>query len=211
MSVKKGTLKTASLYIVLDTSVADFRKLFFVLQKSVDAGAQIVQLRSKQGSAREILAFCKRAVAYVKGKALFIVNDRVDIAQASKADGVHLGQNDIPYLVARRILGADKIIGVSCQKLAQARQAQKEGADYIGFGSVFKTKTKPERSPMDFRLLSSVSSRIKIPVFFIGGITLENVGQVIDNGSRRVAVTRAICESRDPGGQTEKFVNILRG
>ncbi len=209
MQSKKKILKVSKLYVVLDSSVADFDKLFFILKKCVNAGVGIVQLRSKEGSAREILAFCKKAVCYVDGKAVFIVNDRLDIMCASDADGVHLGQEDLPLLVARKILGPKKLIGVSCQTLTQARGAQKDGADYVGFGSVFKTKTKPERNPMNIQLVSSVGAQIKVPVFFIGGISLENVSQVIENGGQRVAVTRAICQAKDLAGVTKRFLKIL--
>ncbi len=209
MQSKKKILRASKLYVVLDSSVADFDKLFFVLKKCVDAGVGIVQLRSKDGSAPEILAFCKKAMSYVKAKAVFIVNDRLDIALASDAHGVHLGQEDLPLLVARKILGPKKLIGISCQTLVQARRAQKDGADYIGFGSVFKTKTKPERNPMNIKLLSAVDAKIKVPVFFIGGINLGNISQVIENGGQRVAVTRAICQAKDPAGMTKEFLKIL--
>lgn len=209
MVSKKSILKKAKFYVVLDSSVADFKELFDVLKKTVDAGAGIVQLRSKDNSAREILAFCQKANAYVKGKALFIVNDRLDLALAGGCDGVHLGQHDLPLGQARKICGAGKMIGVSCQTLSQARQAQKQGADYIGFGSVFNTKTKPERSPMNLKLLSEISQKINIPVFFIGGITLINLDRVVQYGGRRVAVTRAICQAKNIAVTTKKFLQGL--
>ncbi len=209
MQNKKEILEAAKFYVVLDSSVTDFKELFRVLKESVDAGVGIIQLRSKDGSADEILAFCQSSAKYVKGKALFIVNDRVDLAAASEADGVHLGQEDIPLWQARKLLGPLKIIGVSCQTIAQARQAEKDGADYIGFGSVFKTKTKPERNPMDAKLISLVAKEIQIPVFFIGGITLENVGQVLQNGAKRIAVTRAICQAEDVKGTIKIFLKGL--
>ncbi|MCB9757296.1 MAG: thiamine phosphate synthase [Candidatus Omnitrophica bacterium] len=209
MLSKKTILKRAKFYVVLDNSVADFKELLRVLKKTVDAGAGIIQLRSKDGSAREILAFCQKANAYVKGKALFIVNDRLDLALAGDCDGVHLGQHDLPLDQARKICGAGKMIGVSCQTLNQSLQAQKQGADYIGFGSVFTTKTKPERSPMNLKLLSEIGRKIKIPVFFIGGITLVNLDRVVEYGGRRVAVTRAICKAKDVKGTTKKFLQRL--
>lgn len=209
MLSKKDILKRAKFYVVLDSGIADFKELFDVLKKTVDAGAGIIQLRSKESSAREILAFCQKANAYVKGKALFIVNDRLDLALSGGCDGVHLGQQDLPLDQARKICGEGKMIGVSCQTLTQARQAQKQGADYIGFGSVFHTKTKPNRSPMNLRLLSEISRKIKIPVFFIGGITLINLDRVVQHGGRRVAVTRAICQAKDIKVTTKKFLQGL--
>ena len=209
MVSKKELLAAAKLYVVLDSHVADFEKLFVILKKTVAAGTKIVQLRSKHGSARDILAFSKKALQVTKGKALFVVNDRVDLALLSDSDGIHLGQDDLTLRQARKILGPGKIIGVSCQTVAQAKRAQKDGADYIGFGSVFKTKTKPERKGLDLKIVSQVSRQIKVPVFFIGGITLYNLGKTVEKGGKRIAVTRAICESADVGAATKRFLAIL--
>ena len=121
-----------------------------------------------------------------------IVNDRVDLAVLGGAAGVHLGQEDIPLKAARRMMGNQAIIGVSCQTLTHARQAEREGADYIGFGSVFKTQTKPDRSPMDLKLLQRVMREIRIPVFAIGGITCENVGRLREVGVERGAGWRDV-------------------
>ncbi|MCB9772570.1 MAG: thiamine phosphate synthase [Candidatus Omnitrophica bacterium] len=203
---KKRILQAARFYVVLDSDVADFKKLFGIFKKTVDAGAGIVQLRSKYGSATDILDFSKKAIEYAQGRALFIVNDRADFAIASGCDGVHLGQDDVSLKQARAILGFKFLIGISCQTLDQARRAQKDGADYIGFGSVFKTQTKPERQQMDLKLLLKVSREIKIPVFFIGGITLDNISQVMINGGQRIAVTRAICEAKNVAVVTKKFL-----
>ena len=115
----------------------DYDKLLEILKKAVRFyGVDIVQLRDKKGQLRETLKFAKNAVKYIKGKIPFIVNDRIDIALASEADGVHLGQDDLPIKEARKMAGKSLIIGSSCQNLLQALKAEKEGADYIGFGSV---------------------------------------------------------------------------
>lgn len=210
MTDKKKILHHSRLYVVLDSSGADFKKLFTILKETVNAGTTIVQLRSKEGSARDILQFSKRAVRHLKNRALFIVNDRVDLARASGSDGVHLGQDDMPLPEVRKIFGKDKLIGVSCQTIAQVRRAVKQGADYIGFGSVFKTKTKPGRRPQDLKILAKVQSETRLPIFFIGGITLNNVQRILKNGGQRVAVTRAICEAKDVRQTTKEFFKILR-
>lgn len=209
MPSKKFLLNAAKLYLVLDDSVADFDKLFDILRRSFNSGISIFQVRSKAGTAKDILTFARKALTVTKNRALFIINDRLDLCLASGCDGVHLGQDDLPLLQARKILGPGKIIGVSCQTPAQALSAQKNGADYIGFGSVFKTKTKPERAPMDRGMISEVCAKIRIPVYFIGGITTENIGQVISGGGRRVAVTRAVCESDDIAGDIRNFLSLL--
>ncbi|MFA5260009.1 MAG: thiamine phosphate synthase [Candidatus Omnitrophota bacterium] len=197
-------LSRAKLYIILDTQVQDYPALFKILKESVRAGEVIVQLRDKFGKARDSLRFIQKALKFLDHNVPFIVNDRVDWALAAQASGVHLGQEDIPLPIARKILGRKALIGMSCQTLAQVRKAEADGADYIGFGSVFKTLTKPDRSPMELCLLTRVIKTSNIPVFAIGGITLQNLSRLTDRGVHRVAVTRAVCLS-DRVERTTKF------
>jgi thiamine-phosphate pyrophosphorylase len=211
MPSNKNLLKNAKIYVILDAQVQDEARLLKVLKDSVRFGVGIVQLRNKFGSSKAILAFCRHALKITRGKVPFILNDRVDLAILAKADGVHLGQDDIALTDARRLMGAKAIIGVSCQNLAQALKAQKDGADYIGFGSVFKTKTKPERNPMAPKLLSTVLQKIDVPVFPIGGITRGNIQMVANAGATRAAVCRDILLSKDAGGAIAEFNEILRG
>ena len=199
----KRVLNDARLYLVLDNDVLPLDRLYKVLRESVQAGVPIVQLRCKSGSSRDILDFSKRAVRFLKGTVPFIVKDRADLALAAGADGVHLGQEDLPLRCARKILGRRKIIGVSCQTLAHARWAEADGADYIGFGSVFKTRTKPGRQPMDLDL--SRGSRGGSNSGFIGGITLRNVKDIAARGVQRIAVTRAVCLADNIGATTKEF------
>lgn len=201
-------MKDARLYLILDTQVCGYDRLFEILKQAVRGGVDIVQLRDKAGCGRDALRFSQRSLRFLKGRIPFIINDRVDVAMAACADGVHLGQEDVPIEFARKVLGKKKIVGASCQTLPQARKAQKAGADYIGFGSVFKTLTKPNRKAMDLRLLSEVIRKIKIPVFAIGGITLGNIGQIRRLGIERVAVTRVICLSHDIKQATQNFCNV---
>ncbi len=209
MKDRRTILQESRLYVVLDSAVADLNKLFEVMKETVEAGTTIVQLRSKEGAADQILDFSKRAVKFLSGRALFIVNDHLDLALASGADGVHLGQEDGDVAIARQILGRDRLIGVSCQTLSQLDRAQTQGADYIGFGSVFKTKTKPDRQPMDLSLIKNVSHESHVPVFFIGGIDLGNVTGILQNDGKRVAVTRAICEAKNVVKTTKEFLTTL--
>ncbi len=172
-------------------------------------GVDIVQLRDKLGTTREILKFSSQVLKYLKGKIPYIINDRVDLAKVTQADGVHLGQDDLPIDYARKLLGKRAIIGMSCQDLNQARGAEKRGADYIGFGSVFQTLTKPHRRPMDLELLSRVSYSVRIPLFAIGGIDFKNLDSILNIGVKRVAVTRAICLSDNVKEATRKFYEKL--
>ena len=156
MRSNKKLLARAKLYLILDTQVLDYGALLQVLKDSVRGGIDIVQLRDKKGSAKEILDFCRKVLKITKHQIPFIVNDRADLALLSGADGLHVGQDDLDCLQAMKMMGQGKIIGVSCQNLAQALKAQAQGADYIGFGSVFETKTKPGRQAMDLDLLQKV-------------------------------------------------------
>ena len=212
MISKRKRLQNCSLYLILDAEVASYDRLFEVMKEASLCGVDIVQLRDKLGTPRDMIRFSLRALRWLKGKIPFIVNDRVDCAVAACADGVHLGQDDVPVSVARSILGRGRIIGKSCQTLSHLRQAQAEGVDYVGFGSVFRTQTKPGRPPMEFHLLRSAVKSAAIPLFGIGGITRDNLGAVTACGLRRVAVCREILRAdcvesavrRLKGGLTQK-------
>jgi thiamine-phosphate pyrophosphorylase len=201
MNLKRKRLAASRLYLILDAGVCSYDQLFDVLKQVVPAGVDIVQLRDKLGCPRDVLAFTKKALSWLKGRVPFIVNDRVDLARISGADGVHLGQDDIPLGAARKILGVRAIIGVSCQGKDHICKAFSGGADYAGFGSVFKTLTKPDRMPMDQGLLAEcalLAERKEFPLFAIGGITAGTAGLVAGQGVRRVAVCRDILLAKDP-------------
>ena len=211
MPSNKKRLNNAKLYLILDTQVLNYHRLLNVLKESVRFGIDVVQLRDKFGKPEDILLFSQKALRITKGKIPFILNDRVDLARITKADGVHLGQDDISCQDARKILGPKAIIGVSCQTEAHVKQAQRDGADYVGFGSVFKTLTKPERDPMDLKLLKRVIQTANVPLFAIGGINQNNVLQVVDCGVTRVAVCRDILLAKSPKDMIKGFKNILKG
>jgi thiamine-phosphate pyrophosphorylase len=211
MRSNKKLLAAAKLYLILDAQVLDYDALLQVLKDSVRAGVDIVQLRDKKGSAKDILDLSSKILKITKHQIPFIVNDRADIAILSGADGLHVGQEDIDYSQARKMMGSSKIIGVSCQNLAQARKAQTQGADYIGFGSVFTTQTKPERQAMDLDLLQKVIKQLRIPVFPIGGISRKNIGQLIPLEVEKVAVCRDILLAKDVGQAVRELKNFLRG
>ena len=211
MPSNKKCLRSADLYLILDREVNSYDELWEILKESARCGVGVVQLRDKFGSALDILKFTQKAQQFLRGRIPFIVNDRVDLALASGASGVHLGQEDLSVAFARRILGKDALIGVSCQNFKHALKAQKEGADYIGLGSVFKTQTKPDRSAMDLKLLESVAAKIKIPLFAIGGITAEKIYLIRRLGIGRVAVCREICLARSVRKAVLNLKEALRG
>jgi thiamine-phosphate pyrophosphorylase len=160
--------------------------------------ADIVQLRDKVSDRKTVLKNARKlAKLFLKGKTIFIVNDYIDIAKVSGADGVHIGQDDLPIELVRKLLGKDKIIGVSCHSLKQARQAQRSGADYISIGPVFSTPTKPEYKPVGLTLIKKCKKVIKIPFFAIGGIDPSNVVKVMSCGGQRVVVCRALFKAKE--------------
>ena len=199
MKSRKALLKKSQLYLILNKQNKPGKSLEKFCSKLTNSGIDIVQLRDKSGVKQEILKLAlKLSAFFAKSKTLFIVNDHIDIALSSEADGVHLGQSDAAVRIARKILGKDKIIGISCHSLAQARKAEKEGADYIGIGPVYATPTKPEYKAIGLNTLCRLKDKIKIPYFAIGDIHHGNLKGVVLSGAERIAVCRAILKSKNP-------------
>lgn len=209
MKSKKRLLAESRLYLILDADVNNPAELPRIARAASRAGASPLQLRYKAGSGRDILRLSREVAVEMEPPALFIVNDRADICEAAAAAGVHLGQEDLPVAEARRMLGEAFIIGASCQTLPQAREAVAAGADYIGFGSVFKTETKPDRSPMDLALLERVVREIPVPVYAIGGISAGNIGKLLDIGVTHFAVCRTICQAEDVTRAVEELMRMF--
>jgi thiamine-phosphate pyrophosphorylase len=159
----------------------------------LQAGVRWVQYRDKDRTRRAIYEESIRLTGVAQEfDAVLIVNDHPDIALAADAAGVHLGQDDLPVKEARKIMGKRKIIGVSTHTVEQARNADRDGADYIGFGPVFHTTTKDAGRPKGIEMLREVKRQVQIPVVAIGGITAENIGPVLETGADAVAVSSAI-------------------
>jgi len=168
------------LYAILDTSFSKGRSPITILREFLAGGVKLVQLRAKELSSADFFSLAKEARQLTReAGAFFIVNDRSDIALACNADGVHLGQDDLPLHAARKLLGSDKVIGISTHDLDQARSAELNGADYIGFGPIFGSTTKDTGyTPRGLEMLREVKQAVKIPVVAIGGITEKNVAEV---------------------------------
>ena len=203
----KLKLNDTKLYLV--TNSDNFRtedEFLNAVASALQGGVDIVQLREKKRDAASILELAKKVrILCDEFNALFIVNDRVDIAYLSGADGVHLGQDDIDPVSARKILGDNAIIGISTHAPEQAKKAAADGADYIGAGPVFTTPTKPGRASVGLDYIQWVSENIDIPAFAIGGIDLENADTVLNTGIARIAVVRAIMNSSNPKSAAECF------
>lgn len=176
--------------------------------EALAGGAQMIQLREKQLDDRTLLRLAQEIRRLTrKANALFIVNDRADIARSSEADGVHLGQDDLPVYAARRILGPDALIGVSTHNLEQVRQAVRDGASYIGVGPTFPSSTKEFAELPGLEFVQQAVQETSLPAFAIGGINVENLQEVIATGVRRVAVSGAICRAEDP----RRTASLMRG
>lgn len=176
-----------------------------VLQ-AIEGGATLIQLREKELSEKEFLdeAFSIKKICASK-KIPLIINDNVKIAKETDACGVHIGQSDMELKEARKILGADKIIGVSCQTVEQALQAEKNGADYLGVGAVFSTSTKTDADNVPLSTLKEICSSVKIPVVAIGGISLQNMSQLKGSGIAGVSVISAIFAQQDIRSSTKEL------
>ena len=201
-----------SLCLIADTGYLDKTNFIQTIEKSVKEGVTIVQLRSKNTDTRAFLdtAFQLSATLVPYGIPL-IINDRTDIALACKADGVHLGQKDLPLPFARKIMGKNKIIGITATNNKQAEEAESQGADYIGVGPVFDTGSKKEASkPIGLDQLEMIRKNIKIPILAIGGINPQNAARVLSSGVNGIAVISAILGSADVIASTKNLLKEIR-
>jgi len=174
------------------------------------AGQLVVQLREKSLESGELLARARQVAERCRAVgAISIINDRPDIAHLANADGVHLGQSDLPCADVRKLLGPAAIIGVSTERVEQARQAQRDGATYIGVGPMFATTTKEKPRIAGPAYAAEAVREVSLPAVAIGGITLENVGQVTGAGIRCVAVCQAVIAQADTAGATKAFLGKL--
>jgi thiamine-phosphate pyrophosphorylase len=174
-------------------------------------GVTFFQYRNKNGTRREIYETALRLVRVIRTSgALFILNDHADIAAAVGADGVHLGQDDLPIAAARLILGPKALVGISTHSLEQARSAQAAGADYIGFGPIYPTRTKDAGAVQGIESLAAVTAAVSIPVIAIGGITRDTIGDVIRAGAGGAAVIGAVCAARDIPSAAAELIRLTR-
>lgn len=200
-----------SLYVVLDRAAAGGRDLLDILDAALAGGSRLIQLREKEWPSGRVLPLAERLRARCAAAgATFIVNDRVDLAVAAGADGVHVGQDDLPARVARPLLRPGMILGVSTHSVAQARAAQADGADYIAVGSMFPTRSKAEFELVGPDLLRKLRGEIRVPLIGIGGITHANVGEVIAAGADGVAVISAVCAADDARASAARFVALIQ-
>lgn len=199
-------------YLITDAEIQQQFTHVELAEQAVEAGVQLIQYRTKKTGGRQALKEI-RAIADRTGpsRTVFVVNDRPDYALAGGADGVHLGQNDLPIPAARKLLGKEKVIGGTSSTVEEALQVEQDGADYVALGHIFETATKKKAyPPRGLDLLRKVCDAVSIPVVAIGGITLQNAPVVIEAGADIIAVSSAICAAENPRRQAEKFVGLFR-
>ena len=193
--MKQNSLRSFSdvrLYVIISSGLAK-KPVLETLQEVIQGGADAVQLREKMMSDSEFLALAKEFRRITsQSKTLFIVNDRAEIAKKVDADGLHIGQSDLNIHSGRKIIGYDRILGVSTHNIVQARKAQQEGADYISVGPIFHTPTKDYEPPVGLDYLKEVKREITLPFVAIGAINFKNLSEVLQSGGTRVAICSAI-------------------
>jgi thiamine-phosphate pyrophosphorylase len=202
-----------SLYICTDTKLAGERGNLAAVKLALEGGATVVQLREKEMSTRGLIELGAAIQQLCREHgALFIVNDRVDVALALDADGIHVGQDDMPCLDARRLVGPEKIVGVSATTLDEAIRAARDGADYLGVGPVYYTGTKLDAAPVTgVALVAAAKRETGLPVVAIGGINAANAAEIVAAGADGVAVISAVLAASDPQAAAAGIREIVAG
>ncbi len=211
---KEPEMKTwdYTLCIIADVDAARGRFLPGLIEKAVSAGATMVQMRAKNLDTADFYALAAQVAAMLKGRPIpLIINDRVDIALACRADGVHLGQTDLPLLTARALLGRKKIIGISANTVEEALVAESQGADYLGVGPVYYTSSKQDLPKvLGTEGLSVIKNAVNLPILAIGGIDAERAGEVAAAGADGVAVISAVLSAEDVFKATRAILNSFK-
>jgi thiamine-phosphate pyrophosphorylase len=196
-------------YLVTYPSVSKKGNLSDV-KNAVDAGCRFVQYREKNKTKDEMIKEAGELKKICKGKAMFIVDDHVDVALAVGADGVHIGQKDVSVEEARRLLGSDKIVGLTVHNVEEAVKAEKHGADYVGIAPVFKTDTKDDSGkPCGVDMIKKISENISLPIVAVGGIDKSNVKSVIESGADGIVSVSAVLNSNDVNREIKDFLKII--
>lgn len=203
---RREKLEKAKIYLLFIPSLCR-GNAFHTLEAVLRAGVDVVQVREKEATSKELLSLSEEVVRLVRGRALVIVNDRADIAALAHADGVHLGQDDLPVGEARKIVGSNQLIGLSTHSLTQLETGQNSGADYLGFGPIFPTSTKGYSQGVGDEDLVKFQKRRKLPVFLLGGITPENL--VALRKPERIAVASAVLSDPKPAQVVKNFRQLL--
>jgi thiamine-phosphate pyrophosphorylase len=192
----KPSLTKARVYGILDLNYVDVLDIANVTKAMIQGGVDLIQLRGKQKSTKELASVAAEAHDITSRSSVpLIINDHAGIAVEVPVEGVHVGQDDDPIATAREKAGRELLVGKSTHSLEQANAAEREGADYIGFGPIFATPTKPDYAPIGLADIKQVHREVSIPIFCIGGINIDNLQQVIDAGAKRVVMVSALLSA----------------
>jgi thiamine-phosphate pyrophosphorylase len=204
----KGATLPRGLYALIDDGLGPGRDLLATAQAVLEGGARVLQLRLKHLADRPALVLARQVVALARTHgARVLINDRVDLALLANADGVHLGDDDLPVAAARRVLGPTALIGATTRSLSQILQAARDGADHVGLGPVFLTRTKPVPHPLlGVEGLRQIARESPLPIVAIAGIRLENIASVARAGAHCAAVAGALLEAADPRAAARALV-----
>lgn len=200
------TKNLGSLYLITDHTNLTDEQFLDVIEKACQAGIDLVQLREKAGSSKELLNWALLVKKVTdKYNVPLIIDDRIDIAQASEAAGVHLGQSDLPVKLARQILGPETIIGATTKTIEQAIIAQAQGADYLGCGAIFPTTTHVKTVQTSIATLTEICASVDLPVYAIGGMRPDRVKVLKNTGATGVAVVSDLMQASDPAAKVQDF------
>ena len=211
LSFLQMSKKIGRLHVLTDTVLQSRFSHVELAAMAIAGGADTIQLRQKAGSTRDLIetALKMKRICADTGAAL-VVNDRIDVAIAARADGVHLGQDDFPIPLARELLGEERLIGGSAATLEQARRCLAEGADYVGFGPVFPTGSKDDAGPVSgVDTLKAIVDAIPLPIIAIGGIHAGNTADIIKAGAHGIAVISAVCCQDDPTEAARELWKVI--
>ena len=193
-----SALSECRLYGIIDLGYVERRDAARTVEQMIEGGVDLIQLRGKKQSIGELVDLATELHDFiVKFSAPLIVNDHAEIARRVPIEGVHVGQDDDPIAIVRQKAARDILIGKSTHSLAQARAAQAEGANYIGFGPIFATPTKPDYTPIGLEEIRRVHAEVNLPIFCIGGINIDNLQSVIDAGAKRVVMVSALLKAHN--------------
>ena len=203
-------MKELKLYLVTDSDILRGRDFYKSIEDALKGGVTMLQLREKDASGKEFLdKAVKLRELTRKYDVKFIINDRVDIAMLCDADGVHVGQSDISADKVRKLLGPDKIIGVSARTVEEARTAQERGADYLGVGAMFTTTTKLDAKAVSIERLMEIKEKVNLPIVAIGGLSLNNIEMLKQCNIDGYAVVSAILKAEDIKNECEKWIDTI--
>ncbi|WP_455544513.1 thiamine phosphate synthase [Intestinibacter sp.] len=202
--------KDLKMYLITDSDILKDRDFYKCIEDGLKGGATMLQLREKNTDGGEFLEKALKLRELTrKYNAKFIINDRIDIALLCDADGVHVGQSDIDAKSARKLIGQDKILGVSARTIEEAQRAKEDGADYLGIGAMFTTSTKLDAKSVSFEVLQDIKEKVNLPFVLIGGINLNNVCELKQFNPDGYAIISAILKEEDICAEVKKWIDVI--